>query len=575
MPYFEAAAKRNNIPVDLLIAQARQESGFNPNAAGGGIMQIQDKTALKPGFGMQGVQSPAILKDAKTNIDFGADYLAARAKALGVDLNTPQGQVVGLQAYNGGGDPKYVQNVTRYMPAQPQATAGATQPPAPYKVTTAGNTVPGPPSGSTTAPAGTLPVPPVPPSGGPPAASTAAAPGTPPAPDTRPDDALTWEEFQARHGTPITAASRPDLVVPVDPQSDAQLQSAMAQAKHDVDYAITPADKTKAQAQYTDASAKLAQLRQDAAAKTAANVLAAQKQQGELLSPLYQEAKKLAQAPVLEKQRGDQAIQVENIKAGNNYHQQLDKESAEYAQANTIKPMSEQALKAHQMNNGLSQLLPVMQDLPAGGGLVGAILDAHPDMAPLLDQAGVITDRQADATRLVNGLVASISSQMKPTGLGALREYEWNAFKAQLPSLLSTSQGQQKAVVMLMNMNNRIQDEGNWMNNYFNRQVPDQYSQKPGATRTAHNLDLPSGSKYLSPQQMMDEELGPIVPSYTPPKGAPVTGSGQAQWEQSLPPGKPYYKTYAVPDPKNPGQPKRDSAGNVVTTKSLEVRPWQ
>ena len=46
-------------------------------------------------------------------------------------------------------------------------------------------------------------------------------------------------------------------------------------------------------------------------------------------------------------------------------------------------------------------------------------------MAPLLDQAGVITDRQADATRLVNGLVASISSQMKPTGLGALREYEW------------------------------------------------------------------------------------------------------------------------------------------------------
>ena len=42
---------------------------------------------------------------------------------------------------------------------------------------------------------------------------------------------------------------------------------------------------------------------------------------------------------------------------------------------------------------------------------------------------------------------------------------------------------------------------------------------------------------------MMDEQLGPIVPSYNPPKGAPVTASGQAQWEQSLPPGKPYYKT--------------------------------
>ena len=150
----------------------------------------------------------------------------------------------------------------------------------------------------------------------PPAASTAPA-GTPPAPDTRPDDALTWEEFQARHGTPITAASRPDLVVPVDQQSATELQSSMAQAKHDVDYALTPADKTKAQAQYTDASAKLAQLRQDAAAKTAANVLAAQKQQGELLSPLYQEAKKqAAQVTEADKQRQG-AINLENVKSGN------------------------------------------------------------------------------------------------------------------------------------------------------------------------------------------------------------------------------------------------------------------
>jgi hypothetical protein len=69
----------------------------------------------------------------------------------------------------------------------------------------------------------------------------------------------------------------------------------------------------------------------------------------------------------------------------------------------------------------------------------------------------------------------------------------------------------------------------------------------------------------------MDRELGPIIPSYS----GPSTGSGQAQWEQSLPPGKPYYKTWAVPDPKNPGQPRRDPSGNIVTTKTLEVRPWQ
>ena len=305
MPYFQAAAKRNNIPVDLLIAQARQESGFNPNAAGGGLMQIQDKTALKPGFGMTGgIQNPAVLKDPKTNIDFGADYLAARAKAAEVRRSE-------YATGSGGGAARrttaavirsYVQNVTRYMPA----------PAAPYNVATAGNAIPPPPSGPTAAPAAPLPVlPPVPPASAPPAPSV--APATP-TPETRPDSALTWEEFQARHSTPITAASRPDLVVQTDPADQQRLQSAVDQAKSDLSYAIAPEDKTKAQIAYTTASNNLAQLRQDAAAKTSANILAAQKQQGELLSPLYQKQLELAQAPVLEAQRGKQAIQLEQAK---------------------------------------------------------------------------------------------------------------------------------------------------------------------------------------------------------------------------------------------------------------------
>ena len=158
---------------------------------------------------------------------------------------------------------------------------------------------------------------------------------------------------------------------------------------------------------------------------------------------------------------------------------------------------------------------------------------------------------------------------MKPQGLGALRDYEWDAFKAQLPSLLSTPAGQQKAVAMLMNMNDRIAQESSWMNSYFSRKVPDETgAAKPGAMVPAHNLE--SDNPKESVQQRMDRELGPIIPSYS----GPLTASGQAQWEQSLPPGKPYYKTYAVPDPQNPSQPKRDSRGNVVTTKTLEIRPW-
>ena len=194
MQYFQDASKRTGVPVDLLIAQARQESGFNPNAAGGGLMQIQDKTALKPGFGMQGVQSPAILKDPATNINFGADYLAARAKAVGADLSTPQGQAAALQAYNGGGDPNYVQNVTRYMPKP-----GAGPAPGQY----AGPGVPA--GGAPAAPAAPLPVPPAAPAGGPPAA----APAVPAAPGATTQPAVTPPPAQ-----PPPPVPHPDIPVP-------------------------------------------------------------------------------------------------------------------------------------------------------------------------------------------------------------------------------------------------------------------------------------------------------------------------------------------------------------------------
>ena len=564
MPLFQAASKRTGVPVDLLIAQARQESGFNPGATGGagevGIMQIHPKTATDPGFGLTGVRSPDILRDPATNINFGADYLAARAKATGADLNTPEGQAKALQAYNGGGDPNYVANVTRYMPAAPQATAGATQPPAPYKVATSGNAVPGPPSGSATAPAATSPAP-----GQPPAAPTTTADATQPATPAK----LTFEQFRAQNQID-PASLMPDLAGAKAAQAAAAQQLSLARAGRG-------GDPNKSLSDYNTATDAVNRLQQEANAK----VLDAQRQlydadqqrqaqaaiETQKIQAAAAEAERQRQAAIaLKTQEGQQAIELAKVNSGQTFHQKLEEQSAQYAQDNTIKPMAAQAAKAHQMNLGLSQLLPVLQDLPKGGGALGVVLDAHPDLAPLFNTAGILTDRSADAVRLVNGLVSNISTEMKPTGLGALREYEWDAFKAQLPSLLSTPGGQQKAVAMLMNMNNRIQEEGNWMNKYFTRKVPDETT--PGATRPAHNLETEGA---LSAQQQMDKELGPVIPSYT----GPMSGAGQAQWEQALPPGKPYYKTWAVPDPKNPGQPLRDQSGNVRTTKTLEVRPWQ
>jgi hypothetical protein len=427
-----------------------------------------------------------------------------------------------------------------------------------------------------------------PPSGPSEPAAPSTATDTPPPPAASPAPAgLTFEQFQAQHPIAINAA---DYTVTPPGLAEAKAAQAAAAQQLSLARAGRGGDPNKSLSDYNTATQAVNKLQQDAQAKSLELQQAAQKNALDTQRQLYGEemtrqqqaklkADELAQAAKLkadelaqaaaeaDKQRAA-AVQLEQVKAGQTFHQKIEEQSAQYAQDNTIKPMAAQATKAHQMNLGLSQLLPVLQDLPKGGGALGTVLDAHPDLAPLFNTAGILTDRSADAVRLVNGLVSNISTEMKPTGLGALREYEWDAFKAQLPSLLSTPAGQQKAVAMLMNMNNRIAQEHSWMNNYFNRKIPDDMSAKPGAMRSAHNLDTDGAE---SAQQRMDKELGPIIPSFT----GQLSGANQAQWEQSLPPGKPYYKVWAVPDPKNPGQPRRDANGNVMTTKTLEVRPWQ
>jgi soluble lytic murein transglycosylase-like protein len=120
LPHFQEASATTGIPQSVLTAMARQESSFNPAAVsktgGTGLLQIQPSTAALPGFGLDGMD-PSQLKDPRANIMFGAKYLAARAKAEGVtDWNDPQQVATALKAYNGGGDPNYVANVTRYLP---------------------------------------------------------------------------------------------------------------------------------------------------------------------------------------------------------------------------------------------------------------------------------------------------------------------------------------------------------------------------------------------------------------------------------------------------------------------------
>ncbi|WP_165839057.1 transglycosylase SLT domain-containing protein [Roseicella frigidaeris] len=137
-PAVQTAAQRNSIPPQLLAGILSRESGWNPNARGGagevGLGQILPSTARNPGFGMQGVD-PATLNDPTANINFAADYFGARARAKGLDLSNPSHQDLALRAYNGGGDPNYVQNVRAKMAPIADAlmagAGGATTAPAP------------------------------------------------------------------------------------------------------------------------------------------------------------------------------------------------------------------------------------------------------------------------------------------------------------------------------------------------------------------------------------------------------------------------------------------------------------
>lgn len=119
IPHFNAASEATGVPVPVLAAQAKQESRFRPDATGQagevGIGQILPSTARNPGYDMQGVD-PAELRDPAKNIMFQAQYMKGIGDKLGVkDWSDPEQTAKALRAYNGGGDPNYVQNVFGHL----------------------------------------------------------------------------------------------------------------------------------------------------------------------------------------------------------------------------------------------------------------------------------------------------------------------------------------------------------------------------------------------------------------------------------------------------------------------------
>ena len=219
--------------------------------------------------------------------------------------------------------------------------------------------------------------------------------------------------------------------------------------------------------------------------------------------------------------------------------------------------MDTAATKAHQMNAGLMQMYPFLSKLPQGG--LGALLQAKPDLLGPLKTAGVISPDTADAVQLITGLTSYMATEMKPAGLGSMREYEFDAFRAALPNLLKSPEGQKTAMAMLLNMNDRIQTEAQWMRGHFGRQVPDPSA--PGGQRGAYNLAADNTTQ-------MDKALGPVIPHYT---GDPNDAAALAAYRQKQLPGRPYKDLGFQPGPD--GKPLRDASGNPRMREYLKVAP--
>jgi soluble lytic murein transglycosylase-like protein len=117
-----SATNGTMVPPPLLHALITQESGWKPNAQGKGsdfgLGQVTASTAANPGYGLPPL-SDADRADPYKNAAWSARYLEARGKAAGLtrpeDWSDPAKLALALKAYNGGGDPNYVQNVTRHM----------------------------------------------------------------------------------------------------------------------------------------------------------------------------------------------------------------------------------------------------------------------------------------------------------------------------------------------------------------------------------------------------------------------------------------------------------------------------
>ena len=517
LPYFQEASARTGIPVDVLIAQARQESSFKPDARGKsgeiGLAQVMPSTALAPGAGVAPVD-PTKLTDARTAINFQADYLRSKIPA-GMNPSDPAAIRHALVGYNGGGDKDYVAHVTRYLPPPAAGTqyAGPGAPAAPSSGGPAAPVPSGAPSGGPATPA-----PSSAPSGGPgaPAPSNTAPSTAAPVYETLPPPVL--PDVAARKAEIEDTYNR-DKAVAAASGNDTLLQKANQDRQASLlalNKQVTDAQAAQQTAQINH-NAKIAEQNRTIAADAAR--AAAERAHAETLAKIQAGYTAQQHQTDAEQQVGSKQLEAMGTQAG---------------KAETIQPM-------------VQGLIPLLKNAPSGS--VGQLLQTHPDWINALTNAGIIKPETQTAAQLINGLTDYLALDLKPTATGALRTQELPMLKGLAPQLGQSPQAQQQAAARILNYTQRVKAEYDLARENFG--AVDPVTGQPNYKILYKNIDAPM--QLDDNGQRVGGGLGPVVPEPPPlkPNPTPADLTAMRRYQSyvgNLPSGMPYNAFERQPD---------------------------
>ena len=225
--------------------------------------------------------------------------------------------------------------------------------------------------------------------------------------------------------------------------------------------------------------------------------------------------------------------------------------------------LAKRANQAQTISPQLQQLGTVMQGA-VQPGFISSLITNHPDITPYLVGAGAVTPEQATNTQLTQGITKYLSVLLRPEGSGRQNVPEIEAFKTVLPTLMEDADGRAKAQAFLQNQTDRVPEELNFKQKYFNRIDPT--TGKPAYNLTDADVAM-SQPRKVDPQTGINSGgLGPIVPpmppqsSFLPPKppGTPLTSddlntvrTNTQNWiNNNVEPGRPYMGWDYPKDPK-------------------------